>query len=1038
MEEYVILIFILIIIAIAYLFNSYFLSEKNYIPLQLEQQQYNTYKDKADLPESLVGTDNINYANFIKECAPGKCVVNTNTGIKRCPEGNDVLVYDFRVEGCTNKDNCEDPLQPYAVMEDGSTTTSKFCGKDIECRCSRNISCPYKDLSYFNLQTDNFTSKNYNFINVIPGVSSLINPGQVSINIGENDSCKLNPAELTQIRNGCDLKNSVGDPINCGLANNNNYGRFSLYDSENQVVIGEFNYNSTKSIYPIINCKDLPITAGGTKVNIILYIKFNNDGVKNVYKDIGNPIIVKANTTDEFYMEVNFGLNNNFGQYIDSDFDLSSDFSVVTRTWDKNGTIISLTNFLNDYTGKKSEKFFEKSIKISGLGDVCSSAEEVNYKNTLMCLQTNNDFCPLGIASYNYDQEVYNSNMGDKEFFSRRFCQQKSLGNNFLDSPSTNTISCALGSGCDGGDLTQNQKSNKYFPDFDMNGLKNIFDFSLSKNNFDKDVTNINNLASYNPLDEYQILKKNLTKGDIWNILMYTNTLTYTGVSNSTGTCFSVSNLGSIVNFPFDSLDPVDYPRGIFGSCIGVSYVINGFDIINNSQNKITNFVTFQDTTGLAPYLGNKKSDTITINIPKNAFSSLSGILRENPSDSNNLQLCEHESGDPINENSSGVSITYNFIKQFGFNGYNYNTTIQGPCTTAPNIRFFRENKYSMVPPYTTSDKTNELIFENKRVRTESIIENAPFNTRFSMYYPVWNPVLERQECVRCKPLFSTYLSFVREDLKDSQYEKISDVTIQYSGRDFLHYEKNLTTKKFCFTTVSKMKIGDLERVNTSKKIYLDKPNPNIKVGDYIIDSNLDLNVNFKLYDNDSNGVSINTSNNITEPGLSMLDLMGDYGINDSIHSPIYYEGTSLIDNNNLRLKYNSSSKSLTRVSTTNPKNYFFGKLYTNKGTSKGVYIEPLIKVQNITGNTITTDTSYSMIINENLEDTYLQFCRLDSTLGVSFFVENTEIKEKEIISIDSISDGRITNLTLETNATLSQPVNFNPEIRVSNYKELE
>ena len=64
MEEYVILIFILIIIAIAYLFNSYFLSEKNYIPLQLEQQQYNTYKDKADLPESLVGTDNINYANY--------------------------------------------------------------------------------------------------------------------------------------------------------------------------------------------------------------------------------------------------------------------------------------------------------------------------------------------------------------------------------------------------------------------------------------------------------------------------------------------------------------------------------------------------------------------------------------------------------------------------------------------------------------------------------------------------------------------------------------------------------------------------------------------------------------------------------------------------------------------------------------------------------------------------------------------------------------------------------------------------------------
>lgn len=1037
MEEYVILIFILIIIALAYLFNSYFMLQKNYQPLQLEQQQYNTYIENENLPQKPEDTDNINYAEFIKECAPGNCAVNLNTGIKRCPQGNNVLVYDTRIEGCTNKDNCENPAQPYAVMEDGSVTTSNFCGKDIECRCSRNISCAYKDLSYFNLQTGGFTTASYNFINVIPGTSSGINPGQVSINIGENDFCKLNPAELNQIPNGCNLNNSIGDPINCGITDNSNYGQISLYESVNQNSIGNLvendlsQFSNRKTLYPINNITEAPNVSD--KGTYLLYISFENSIDFYKYLNIPNPIVLKltSSTGTTIYTKVNFSYSN------DIIYNENGNLVPGLQSWDSNWNIINSIDFINDYSGSKSKNYNESSVQISAENiNSCGRAEEVNYKNTLMCLQAENDFCPLGTTSYNYDQEIYNTSMGDKENFSRRFCQEKSLGNNFLNSPAQNTVSCTLGSGCNGGNLTENEKSNKYFPDFDMNGLKNIFNFSLSQNNFNKEVNNSEDFSSYNPLDEYQILKNNLTKGDIWSILTYSNTLFYTGIKNSASTSFSVANLGSIVNFPFNSLPSSSYPKGTFGSCIGVSYLINGFNIMN-LNGKITNFINFETPVG--NFIDNVKTDSITLNLPRNAFSQLSGILRENPENSNNLQLCEYGSGSLIDENDSGVSITYNFIKQFGFNGFNYNTTIQGPCTTATNIHFYRENKYNMIPPFNTgSNKTNNFIFENKRLSTESIIENAPFNTEFSMYYPVWNPVLERQECVRCKPLLSSYLSFDREDLVYSQYQKIVDVTIQYSGRDFLNYEKNLLDNKFYFTTISKMSTDNIEQVNTSKKIYLDKPNPNINVGDYIIDSNLELNVNYYFYNNDPSSIIFN-SNNTTDPGLSMLDLMGDYGINDSTHTPVSYEGTSLLDSNNLILNYSNST--LTKSNSTNPKNYFFGKFYTNKGTSSGIFLDPLVKVEQISGNVITTSENKSYLINKNSEETYLQFCRKDSkSLGVSLFANNNVLNEGDgIIFIDSISDGRITNLGLSVSSSVLQtPINNSPDIRISNYIGLQ
>ena len=79
-----------------------------------------------------------------------------------------------------------------------------------------------------------------------------------------------------------------------------------------------------------------------------------------------------------------------------------------------------------------------------------------------------------------------------------------------MNSPGTDTISCTIGSGCNGDSLIENQDSNKYFPDFDISGIKNLMTFSLNTDSFSKNTQDINDLVNYNPLDKFQIYKSNL------------------------------------------------------------------------------------------------------------------------------------------------------------------------------------------------------------------------------------------------------------------------------------------------------------------------------------------------------------------------------------------------------------------------------------------------------------------------------------------------------------------------------------------------
>ena len=76
----------------------------------------------------------------IYRCEPGLCVVNLDTGDKRCPTTNDeMLVYDFVFEDCTSKDYCQSAKAPCAVLGNGTLNCDGDCGTgNQQCKCQKS------------------------------------------------------------------------------------------------------------------------------------------------------------------------------------------------------------------------------------------------------------------------------------------------------------------------------------------------------------------------------------------------------------------------------------------------------------------------------------------------------------------------------------------------------------------------------------------------------------------------------------------------------------------------------------------------------------------------------------------------------------------------------------------------------------------------------------------------------------------------------------------------------------------------------------
>ena len=652
----------------------------------------------------------------------------------------------------------------------------------------------------------------------------------------------------------------------------------------------------------------------------------------------------------------------------------------------------------------------EETPLLPGFGELkdtveCVNSTEPNYKNMLMCTQEDREICKKGSMSYNYDQEVTSQLT---ENFSRRFCQQEFLGANYLNSPINNTISCTGGPGCNGYflDKTAEEYSlslnidpeDRYFPKFEIDGIRNVL-FGKFKQ------TTIYTLDSnYKNTEDFSIYKgsqntypeKYLEKGDAWAVSNLDTDIFVTADYEIGGTSVPVDSI-----FLIDTListNNINNTKLTFGTCETL-YNLKPDDPSYYDSSKNQSYINLKEE------LKEKVSTNDKVNFQLDNSLKTGGYVNievDNDVKKITLKTFFHES-----PNITGDDTIYNFYKQFGFNGFNYNTVIKYDKNKNRFNRYFVEaGKEDILTPYNNKD-------EGLNSQLVALYSNSDFKKEFSMYYPVWNPVTFTEECIMCKPNLIAYPIL-------GQSGSIENIYIQYSGKDFDNYEYHYYEENFYYTTLSEMRT-DIK--STTQKIYLKKPNNNLREGQYILDSRLQLETGVSAHGN--------IDPNFLNKDLELANLMGERGINESTHTPLKLNNTELIETGGRINKVENNYTIVGNASERN--NYFFGKLYNTyiKGIDRsknGFYFVPKIKiVKVIDSRIIETNASVSSFLEQ--KDTVIQTINeYDSPLRL----EVNGVVDRAKIS--KISNGKITKIDVV------DPVNPNdinlPKILINNYQK--
>ena len=159
-DKIIVIVFTIFIILTIVLYFSRYLLQSESAPISISKAQMDLIENETGLPEGLqnqtfltTGTNFLNPKNLtlgnleqlsgLDECPEGECAIDLKTGVKRCPQDNNIrLVYNRAFEGCSARFNCTLDKLPYAILSSGETGTFGVCEKNIECRCSSEIVCP--------------------------------------------------------------------------------------------------------------------------------------------------------------------------------------------------------------------------------------------------------------------------------------------------------------------------------------------------------------------------------------------------------------------------------------------------------------------------------------------------------------------------------------------------------------------------------------------------------------------------------------------------------------------------------------------------------------------------------------------------------------------------------------------------------------------------------------------------------------------------------------------------------------------------------
>lgn len=967
----------------------------------------------------------------LQSCPQGICAIKITgnlLGVKRCPATTDgILMYDVTQEQCIQSNLCPSNI-PYAQKLNGEALTGVCDPGNDACNCLTSLQCATYVTKYFNNTATGQAGKgsmglNYAFSTQGQKTNdNFYNPLQINLQDLGKVFCEINPAFVDTIVNGCQLTNHWADPTNCQTYENvifNSNIPLNITVQNPDSVYTYFNKTnipkniSNQEYYN--NADSLAIIVSGLQTSppqILPFVGyfFDQKNKETVFKYSGyDQAIININTG------INFYILKNISHYDDNEKIFMPGVCGMVAVND----ILTFEYF--DFT-------FCNDGAVNG----------ANNKNMLMCVQDYNQPCTEGTLAYNFDRTITSSNNA------RNFCQaydqpgvdrlsinsdaQASIQTFYLTDPAYFTQSCVVGNGCGAMiDYTQcvdagydcsiaiREKKSRFFPIFDDSAVSNVWQVGpgyIQTNPYGTSITQKsstefilnNNLFDPENGDYFQINNSPI------NDIFIMKTATTGGVSLKLNTTTGL-NIGDVLLNPLISGAPITI-ASISGNGISISEAISASAV--SLFNAGTHLI-FSSNTVASDY----------------------GVVRTNSL--NTFEFLDLITLEP--QNITIDNITANgiiFYKQFGFNGLNYGTcynpiTFEREFSNSykygeynyfidPNLRLAETPPFiidNLISNY--SSNVNTISQFNKQVFSST---TANFKQKNSMYYPVWNEDNFKQECVFCSP--SLYAIPII-----SQGGRIAGVDIQFSGKDFYQYIKDVDGYlapgeyiSYLYTMYSLTSTVKTQ-TSTTAMIYLQNPNIDILPGDYIIDASGVFAVN--IYDSNGNKYTGSTA------AFNTFENVFSSNINNA--------RPALLPNHLTTSSYNTIN-----LNPQNNTNLFAGKCYYNTPGDLYYVVVPTVQVSSVlqSGSVIMTSTSLIKSIPKN---TLLQIIRPNQTLGIGIQGDIDAISqttayanqsvysgaEAEIV-VSEITDGRITNISINNQGS-NYVITNKPLLFVNQYK---
>ena len=1023
--------FTLILFLFFFLYVTFVLSTKQPEDIKISKIDYDLLTNQSNQPEfnlqdtandgsNLTPQERANIYKFaqLNVCPAGQCVVDLNNGGKRCAEDKSItLSYYPTFETCSNPYSCDDAKAPYAERVNGAAFDSN-CGGNFPCRCLKNPQCAYQITSTFDNNNGspygvNQSQLNYSF-KVGGNAKEFFNKDAIVISDDQIDNsfCQLNPAFTSRIVNGCDFSTNINDPVDCKSSN-----VFSIVQ-DNEVEI---------TLIPSVLLSGMlgfsTYLQGSDYINVI-----SNIDLIDYQKGFLNITNNNDNTTFQLYYDQIS--QNNFKDVNLSSITYYTLGNILSKkstedTWVKGLPVEIKGSGGNNNTNLYS---FLKITWFNMLYQPCTvtSSNDVNYKNMLQCVQPDEQPCIQGVLTYNVDK-VIDTNSDDDIYSqtnSRNFCNAfdstrldpTKVKKFYLNDPASFTTSCMIGTGCGGefdSSLCTKEDCNQavadrkktFLSNYDDSAVSNFWILSAGESGVPSNYPSFTLTGTNIKINNHALF--DLEPGDYWSrynpeIIVYT-----AKSANKGATSLTISNENKN-----------DIQIGASIQYTGYTLPLPGITSINENVIQLDRAIV-ADINNQSPLLIINELDNSNLGVIGKKVDTNQFYLM----DINGQEHANLTSAIIADINRDGLVI----YKQFGFNGINYNTNVNFDKNT-PNKRIYSSSfvyfdylAQNTSPVFDYLGITNAGLDQDKQSLNAFNDTSSGFKNKKSMYYPVWNNNIFRQECVMCKPNLLAYSTITTNNNLDK-------IQIQFSGQDFINYIYDQVSDNYVYTTFTKIK-----KNSNTNYLIMDEVNPNIVVGDYIIDAPGLMEKNFQFFEKNNdipnnldniNLFPVDYNNNIA--GLMLDNRYGNYQIIDKLGEVINFP-TNEISN----IVTNKNNSFLCRAEN-GAVNYFTGKLYQDKNDNTFTIV-PLVKVIDIIDNVIITDAG---ILLDYQEDFFIQTIKRDEFIGIAI-EQNIDIGggtgTNATARVNQITQGRITDIKITDRGQNYSPEN-KPVILINKY----